>query len=146
MDKDKGLEATSQYDESDFPSSVNSFDNLTISIKVATAIPEIETQLRAFPDGIIAVQCPRHEELDVVCQVLSRSSLNENIQIQRHTDGYEAFDPERHVIVTTLHGAKGLEFRTAHLMGTDKIRFSSAATEDEFHRREPRQNVFGNLP
>jgi len=127
VDSPAGLEASSQYVEAEYPSSVKDMDGLTIEQQVDAAIPEIETQLRAYPDGIIGLLCPRHAELDAVIDRLEKSQLAGDIQVQRRTEGYVAFAPERRVIVTTLHSAKGLEFRALHLLGMDMVRNFQAA-------------------
>jgi superfamily I DNA/RNA helicase len=121
LDCPDGLEATSNYDEAAYPSTVVSLGDLSIRDQVEAAVPTISTQLRAYPDGIIGVLCPRHKELNPVWEALSSSSLADDIQLQRHADGYDAFHADRRVIVTTTHGAKGLEFRALHLMGMDKV-------------------------
>jgi superfamily I DNA/RNA helicase len=122
VDSEHGLEATSNYDEGEFPSSVKTFSGLDIREQVDTAIPEIETQLRAYPVGMIGVVCPRHEELSEVWSLLNRSALSDVLQLQQYSDGYSAFDGTKRVIVTTLHGAKGLEFRALHLLGMDQVK------------------------
>jgi superfamily I DNA/RNA helicase len=121
VDAEAGLEATSNYDEGKYPSTVQSPPPQSIKSQVKIAVGEIETQLRAYPDGMIGVLCPRHEELNEVIGELERSSLAEQIQVQQYGEGYAAFDPARRVIVTTIHGAKGLEFRALHLLGMDKV-------------------------
>jgi superfamily I DNA/RNA helicase len=121
IDKDAGMEASSNYDEAKYPSTVVVRKSEAISEQVANAIPEIETQLRAYPDGMIGVLCPRHEELGIVGQMLQASRLATQVQVQQYADGYNVFEPERRVIVTTIHGAKGLEFRALHLLGMDKV-------------------------
>jgi superfamily I DNA/RNA helicase len=121
LDCPDGLEATSNYDETAYPSTVISQGGLPISEQVSAAVPTISTQLRAYPDGIIGVLCPRHKELNPVWEALSSSTLADDIQLQRHADGYDAFHADRRVIVTTTHGAKGLEFRALHLMAMDTI-------------------------
>jgi hypothetical protein len=121
LDSPDGLEATSQYDEMAYPSTVNSSGALSILDQVDLALPNISTQLRAYPDGIIGILCPRHKELDSVWSTLTNSPLSDDVQLQKHANGYEPFDSDRRVIVTTTHGAKGLEFRALHLMGMDKV-------------------------
>lgn len=121
VDKEDGLEANSQYDETEYPSSVRSIGGLTIPGQVEVTVAEIETQLRAYPDGIIGVLCPRHQELVEVCSLLERSSVAQHVQVQRYPEGYAAFDADKRVIVTTLHSAKGLEFRALHMLGMDKV-------------------------
>jgi superfamily I DNA/RNA helicase len=125
VDSPEGLESSSNYDESKFPSTVIDRSSLSVGAQVAAAIPDIQTQLRAYPDGMVGVLCPRHKELEEVWTALSTSELKDAVQLQRYSDGYVAFEPERRVVVATTHGAKGLEFRALHLLGMDKIaRFS----------------------
>lgn len=121
VDHETGMEASSNYDETEYPSTVNVRAGQSIDQQAAIAISEIETQLRAYPDGMIGVLCPRHDELDKVSKILLASSLADRVQLQQYAEGYEAFEPERRVIVATIHGAKGLEFRALHLLGMDKI-------------------------
>ena len=121
VDSADGLEATSQYDEAAFPSSARAIGKMTIAKQVSAAVEEIKTQLRAYPGSIIGVLCPRHEELGEVCDLMERSSIAKLCSFQRFADGYTPFEGEKPVIVTTLHGAKGLEFRAVHILGTDYI-------------------------
>jgi len=122
LDSPSGLEALSQYNEGLYPSSVTELGSLSISEQVEHAIPEIETQLRAYPGEAIGVLCPRHIELAEITKILENSRLSNQIMVQRHSDGYAALDRERPVIVTTLHSAKGLEFRAVHLLGMENIK------------------------
>src|SRR5690606_4990803 len=43
------------------------------------------------------------------------------VQVQRSSDGYTALDPLRRVVLTTLHGAKGLEFRAVHMLASERV-------------------------
>jgi superfamily I DNA and RNA helicase len=43
------------------------------------------------------------------------------VQVQNSTAGYHSFDAEKRVVITTIHGAKGLEFRALHLLAMDNI-------------------------
>lgn len=122
LDSDIGLETSSQYDEDAYPSTVADHGGLSIDEQTDIAISEIATQLRAYPGEAIGVLCPRHEELDRVIALLEQSEISMRIQIQRHSDGYFGMSPERPIIVTTIHSAKGLEFRALHLLGMDFIK------------------------
>jgi superfamily I DNA/RNA helicase len=122
VDLEEGLEASANYEEEKFPSSVQAFGGIDIANQVAKAVPEIEVQLRAYPTGYVGVLCPRHPDLVEVWKHLSASSIRDMCQLQRFDDGYEAFDPQKRVIVTTLHGAKGLEFRALHLLAMDMVK------------------------
>ena len=118
---DEGMEATSNYDETRNPSTVTRRAGLSISEQVAAAIPDIDRQLRAYPEALIGILCPRNKEVLDVWAHINASPLNGSAQLQQSSEGYEAFDPSRRVVVATVHSAKGLEFRALHLMGLDKI-------------------------
>lgn len=122
LDCEEGLEATSNYDESKFKSSVAVFGNKTIPEQVDLAVTELSTQLRAYPKGFMGILCPRHKELKEVWGYLSASPLKDAVQLQDFESGYTSLSGEQRVIVTTLHGAKGLEFRALHLLGMDTIK------------------------
>lgn len=119
-DKD-GLEATRQYIEADAPSSAVFHPSEQLADQVARAIPTISDQLRAYPTSIIGVVCPLRQDVKDVWELLSRSHLQAQVQLQLGESGYSAFDPERRVIVTTAHGAKGLEFRAVHALAMEGI-------------------------
>lgn len=121
IDSEEGMEATSKYNEQDFPSSVIPHSGLSLADQVATAIPEIETQLFAYPDETIGVLCPKQEDATAVAAVLLSSKVKDQVQMQNFADGYSAFEANKRVIVTTIISAKGLEFRAVHLLGMDMI-------------------------
>jgi superfamily I DNA/RNA helicase len=121
LDSETGMESTSNYNETEYPSTVLHLSGEHVRAQVDAAVAEIETQLRAYLDGMIGVLCPRLEELDIIVQCLQSSTLADQIQVQRFTDGYAAFTSDRRIVVTTIHGAKGLEFRALHLLGMDTV-------------------------
>lgn len=119
--KRDSLEASSQYDESAVPSEVTNYAGEALNEQVDRAIAIIADQLRAYPTAIIGVLCPLRKDLKEVFESLSRSYLADQIQLQMFETGYAPLDPDRRVIVGTIHGAKGLEFRAVHLIGADGI-------------------------
>ena len=121
IDHPDGLEATSNYDEAKFPSTVDVFGGVTLEEQVAKAIPRIKTQLLAYPGEMIGVLCPRLDDLDIVCDQLATSDISEDIHIQR-AGAYSPFSPERQVVVSTTNGAKGLEFRAVHMLAADNLK------------------------
>jgi DNA helicase IV len=121
IDHPDGLEATSNYDEAKFPSTVDCFGGLTLEEQVAKAIPRIQTQLLAYPGEMIGVLCPRVEDLDFVRDQLAASELSEEIHVQR-AGAYSSFSPDRQVVVSTTMGAKGLEFRATHILAADNLK------------------------
>ncbi|MFS4583666.1 ATP-binding domain-containing protein [Phaeobacter sp. C3_T13_0] len=120
VDSEDGLEARSNYDEDAYPSTVKAISGASLDNQVEAAIEEIKTQLQAYPDEYIGVLCPRAQELSEVSQALLQSEIAEHIHVQ-HGD-YEPQTLDRRVIVTTIHGAKGLEFRAGHVLGTDLVK------------------------
>jgi DNA helicase IV len=112
IDHPHGLEATSNYDEAKFPSSVDVFPGLNLEEQVAKAIPRIQTQLLAYPGEMIGVLCPRIEDLDAVRDQLAVSSLSAEIHVQQ----------DRLVVLSTTMGAKGLQFRAVHILAADNLK------------------------
>lgn len=121
VDNPSGMEATSNYDEDNFPSTVRDFENLSLSDQVDQAVSAIKDQLIAYPDELIGVLCPRKEELNQVANLLGSTAISDQIRVQRDDD-YSAIDHERRVIVVSVHGAKGLEFRAVHLLGMNFVK------------------------
>lgn len=121
LDDAKGMEATSNYDESSFPSKVEVLGDLSLEDQVREAVPRIKTQMQAYPGEIIGVLCPRAAELAEVVELLTHSEIADHVQVQR-SGAYKAIAPERCVMVTTVQGAKGLEFRAVHIFAAEKIK------------------------
>ena len=117
-----GLEASANYVESKNPSSVVERRSLSITDQVNMAATDVATQLRAYPTDFIGILCPRREELDAVWTSLQKTPIAGECQLQRFSHGYEPFSSATRVIVTTIHGAKGLEFRATHLLAMDTLR------------------------
>ncbi|MBT1157592.1 ATP-binding domain-containing protein [Aminobacter anthyllidis] len=116
-----GLEATAQYKEADAPSQVLFTDPDSLPDQVIKAVASLQGQLRAYPTGMLGVLCPRIEDVKEVWDLLSGTHLRSDIQLQLSTTGYSALDPERRILVGTIHGAKGLEFRALHLLAMEGI-------------------------
>ncbi len=121
LDNASGMEATSNYDETSFPSTVDIVGMIDLPTQVAEAIARIKIQMQAYPGEMIGVLCPRTAELGEVANVLSASDIAGAIQVQR-AGAYDAILPDRPVIVTTVQGAKGLEFRAIHMIAAEKLK------------------------
>ncbi|WP_417432849.1 UvrD-helicase domain-containing protein [Kiloniella sp.] len=122
IDSAAGLEATTNYDEESFPSTVISNTSIDIEDQVYQAVEQIKVQLDAYPDELIGVLCPRKSELATISELIQKSSIADKAHIQTSDDKYTAFEKERRVIVVSINGAKGLEFRAAHLLGMDLVK------------------------
>ena len=121
IDDASGLEATSNYDEATYPSTVDVFSGITLAHQVAEAIPRIQTQLLAYPGEMIGVFCPRVSELDEVRAIFEASPLASELHVQR-AGAYSSFSADRLVVLSTAIGAKGLEFRAVHILAAEKLK------------------------
>jgi len=121
VDSKDGLEATAQYREVDAPSQVIFVGPDTLQDQVAKAVNALQGQLRAYPTGMLGVLCPLIQDVKDVWRILSSTHLQSDIQLQLSDHGYTALDPERRVLVGTIHGAKGLEFRALHILAMEGI-------------------------
>ena len=121
LDDASGMEATSNYDEASFPSTVDVFGGIDLPTQVAEAIPRIKVQMQAYPGEMIGIFCPRAAELSEVAKLLSTSDIAGDIQVQR-AGAYDAILPDRPIIVTTVQGAKGLEFRAVHVFAAEMLK------------------------
>lgn len=121
IDNAAGMEATSNYDEASFPSTVDVLGGIDLVAQIAEAIPRIKVQMQAYPGEMIGVLCPRAAELSEVADLLGKSEIAGEIQVQR-AGAYDAIYPDRPIIVTTVQGAKGLEFRAVHLVAAEMLK------------------------
>jgi superfamily I DNA and RNA helicase len=125
IDDPNGMEATSNYDEATYPSTVEVLGQLKIEDQVAEAVKRIKTQLQAYPGELIGVLCPRVGDLKTVTGLLFGSDVAGEVQVQR-AGAYTSIVAGRSVVITTVQGAKGLEFRALHLLAADELkRFST---------------------
>jgi superfamily I DNA/RNA helicase len=121
VDSRTGLKATSQYKEAEMRSRADCHPPEALDSQIRRSIPQIADQLRAYPRGLIGVLCPRVADVKAVYNALRRSELADDVQLQLHEAGYEPIDPDRRVMVGTISGAKGLEYRAVHLLGMDRL-------------------------
>jgi len=117
----RNLEETSNYNERKLPSSVEVEQCASVSDQVDKAIVKLTTQLKAYPEELLGIVCPTHEELDKVIKCLRASRLNRVCVYQGAEDGYVPFSKDTMICVCTIHSAKGLEFRALHVLGLDSI-------------------------
>lgn len=121
LDDASGMEATSNYDEASFPSTVDVLGGINLPTQIAEAIPRIKVQMQAYPGEMVGILCPRAAELSEVVDLLSKSEIAGDIQVQR-AGAYDAILADRPVIVTTVQGAKGLEFRAVHMVAAEMLK------------------------
>jgi len=115
------LEPTALYNEKPRPSSVKNFRCSDINEQCGLIVNELETQLEAYPEEMLGIICPRHEELAKIKGLMELSSLRDLCIYQDNKSGYVPFDKDHPICVSTLHGAKGLEFRAIHIAACDTL-------------------------
>lgn len=117
----------SHYDESEYPSTVSVKKGLSVQEQAQAIATQLRDQRLAYPEEVLGVICPRNEELGIIQGQLALTDLSSEVTRCNDT----GFDPRRHIWLSTISAAKGLEFRTVHLAGLDYI---SAAGRDAQRR------------
>jgi superfamily I DNA/RNA helicase len=117
------LMETSNYDEKANPSSVDCERCKSVAEQAALIVKRLGTQLIAFPDELIGVLAPTKESMNAIWEVVS-ASKHANAAFLLHGSAADAFPPDKQVVVSTFHAAKGLEFRALHLAACDELRAS----------------------
>ena len=113
------LEQYCQYDEHELPSRVSVHPEEDVQRQLARLKASLDEQVRAYPDEWLGVLAVRRETRDTVAEFLRETELGENVILQSEEADDRSFDPERRVVVSTLHSAKGTEFRSVHLIAAD---------------------------
>jgi len=78
-------------------------------------------QRRTYPEGLLGVICPRLSEVRDIAGILKAEGLEDAMCVQDREDGYQQIDPERPIWVSSIHSAKGLEFRALHIAGAEFV-------------------------
>jgi superfamily I DNA/RNA helicase len=117
------LEPNSHYNEAARPSSVEHFNcDGGIVQQCEILLDKLETQLHAYPNELIGIICPRHEELEAIRSFFKRSPISGLCIYQDANSGYSPFDEEHPLCFSTVHGTKGLEFTALHILACDTFR------------------------
>jgi superfamily I DNA and RNA helicase len=114
------ITSTSNYDEDANPSTVTAYSAGTLQEQIANAASQIERQLRVFPDEMIGVLCPRVDQAVAAYEQLAEL-YGEGCLLQTAERGYSPFAESTRVCVSTIHSAKGLEYRAVHVIGTEAL-------------------------
>ena len=112
---------TSNYDEKAKPSRVDVFRCRDRQHQASAIIEQLDLQLKAYPDELLGVVCPTNDALDDLWAHIAASPLASRAVLQRFGD-YAPFGPSHQIAVSTIHSAKGLEFRCLHLADAELIR------------------------
>ncbi len=111
---------TSNYKESQNPSKVSLFRG-TLDAQCNEIATALRNQLRVFKNELLAVLCPRREDLN---EVWERLQLETDLQqrLCKIDEDKDPFNPSRPICVSTIHGAKGLEVRAMHLASAENVK------------------------
>ena len=113
------LERYCQYDEHELPSRVSIHPEEDVQRQLARLKASLDEQVRAYPDEWLGVLTVRRETRDAVAEFLGETELSDSVSLQSEDADDRSFDPERRIVVSTLHSAKGTEFRCVHLFAAD---------------------------
>jgi len=114
-EKHNFMSISSQYDEEAKPSTVDKIKCGTFEEECDNIIKSLRVQVRAYPDEMLGVICPTNKGLERIWGQISRSDLAEYSVKQSSQVGYEGFTQKTRICCSTIHSAKGLEFRTLHM-------------------------------
>jgi superfamily I DNA/RNA helicase len=112
---------TSHYDESAKPSSVEHVRSSSLRRETQKIIEKLVLQLKAYPDELFGVLCPRNEDVSEVWQLMAESPLCNLCALQKGGE-HSAFVKGKPIIVGTFHSAKGIEFRGLHLAACESLK------------------------
>lgn len=117
------LTETANYDEKTNPSTVDYSQCESIEDQAELILSRLGTQRVAFPDQLIGVLCPTKNSMNAIWEAV-KSSEHSGDAFLLHGSSSDMFPPDKHIVVTTFHAAKGLEFQALHLAGCDEMKTS----------------------
>ncbi|MGH8223326.1 MAG: ATP-binding domain-containing protein, partial [Woeseiaceae bacterium] len=112
-----------QYDESEYPSSVLPVPSTSVDSQAEAIVEHLTTQLDAYPEALIGVIAPTNAIVDQVWDVIARSQ-HALVAIKQANDEHPEFTEGTRISVSTIHSAKGLEFRAVHIVGAERLQSS----------------------
>jgi superfamily I DNA/RNA helicase len=106
------------YDEAARPSSAELVAADDFSAQIEMALESLSSQLEAYPEELVGIICPSAEKMLEIWDRV-RSSKFGKIAVLQGGGENAPFRPETRLCVSTLHSAKGLEFRAVHVLGCE---------------------------
>lgn len=92
-------------------------------LKQAELIGErLAGQVRAYRGQLIGVFAPKREDVAILAGYLRDSGFGDLLTVQSSDEGYLPLDATRPICVSTVHGAKGLEFQAVHFAAAETVR------------------------
>ncbi|MYI68255.1 MAG: hypothetical protein F4103_05730 [Boseongicola sp. SB0673_bin_14] len=115
------LEEFCQYDERANPSKVEVHTEASRVAEFEALQLIVERQLRAYPEEWIGVIAATRNARDEVAAFLHAGPLANQVTVQAENMKNRTFDQAKRIVVSTLHSAKGAEFRAVHFVATDEF-------------------------
>lgn len=112
---------TAHYNEEQMPSSVSKFVCADFPEQVKRIIEEVGVQLRAYPDELIGILFPKNSEVDAFCTTVKAHPEIAKV-LYRVKDEEGVWSDATRLVASTIHSAKGLEFRAVHVGCCESIR------------------------
>jgi superfamily I DNA/RNA helicase len=114
------ISPTCNYNSPDLKPSVEIFQG-DITAQALEIARRLGIQRRTYPDSLLGVICPRLSEVNAIAAILTAEGLGDELCVQNREDGYQPISPERNIWVSTVHSAKGLEFRALHFAASEFV-------------------------
>jgi superfamily I DNA/RNA helicase len=111
---------TCNYNAVALPPSVDVFQGGT-EAQAAEIAGRLVLQRRTYPEGLLGVICPRLSELRIIADALEERGFGPHLCVQDREDGYQPILADRLIWLSTVHGAKGLEFRALHFAAAEFV-------------------------
>lgn len=151
IDPDTNLEGTANYDERSRPSTALAHKTSSLAEQCALILDKLLTERKAYPDELLGIVTARRKTLRLLKQTFETSPIAPALSVQSAEEGYAELQPTTRVWLSTIHGAKGLEFRTLHVAAAETINSLSESLQLAYTattRAKTSLNVYyeGTLP
>lgn len=115
------ISPSSNYDERARPSTVANHLCQSLDEEIDLVLQKLDRQIKAYPEEMIGIISPSKDAIGRVWQkVMSSKYLPVS---SRQGDGeILSFDPTTRICVSTLHTAKGLEYRGLHIVSCENFK------------------------
>lgn len=119
---------TSNYDEEAEPSKVE-FVNGPFDEQIRLLMEQLAYQIRTYGNEDLGILTSSRALAEAVYDQLRETELAEhlNFQVRAEDGGYGELDPARKIWISTIHGAKGMEFRAVHILSAESIAKSGSS-------------------
>lgn len=85
-----------------------------LDAQIGIIAERLKVQLRTYPGELLGVICPRNVDLKKIAVGLEAKGLGPDLCVQQRDEGYQPIEPTKSIWVSSVHSAKGLEFRAVH--------------------------------